>query len=158
MNTSSSFIVEQVIGEFSVPKCEEPPAKNKGRANVFRDPDTNRDREKMRTLIETGQYFHDVVENNLICISFASLSRFGIRKNHTTLKIIRYNESLFRASAATLTEKEKRNGGGGRGGNEHAGEGVGRNEVPYTNNNNGKDFRIFGAKNFQQNSLCGSGF
>ena len=159
LNTSSSFIVEQVIGEFSVPKCKEPPPKNKGRANVFRDPDTNRDREKMRTLIETGQYFHDVVENNLICISFASLSRFGIRKNHTTLKIIRYNESLFRASAATLTEKEKRNGGGGgRGGNEHAGEGVGRNEVLYTNNINGKDFRIFGAKNFQQISLYGSGF
>ena len=48
--------------------------------------------------------------------------------------------------------------GGEGGGNEHAGEGVGRNEVPYTNNNNGKDFRIFGVKNFQQNSLCGSCF
>ena len=28
---------------------------------------------KIRKLIETGQYFYDVVENNLICIGFASL-------------------------------------------------------------------------------------
>ena len=75
---TSSFKVEQVIGEFSVQKCKEPSPKNKGRAYVFRDPDTNRNRDKMRTLIETGQYFHDAVENNLICISFASLSYFGI--------------------------------------------------------------------------------
>ena len=76
----SLFKVEQVIGEFLVQKCKETPLKNKGRAYVFRDPDTNRNRDKMRTLIETGQYFffHDAVENNLICISFASLSRFGI--------------------------------------------------------------------------------
>ena len=54
------------------------PPKNKGCANVFLNPDTYHDRDKMRTLIETGQYFHDVVENNLIGISFALLSRFGI--------------------------------------------------------------------------------
>ena len=53
----------------------EPPQKNKGHANLFLDPDIFHDRDKMS---ETGQYFHDVVENNLICISFASLSRFGI--------------------------------------------------------------------------------
>ena len=52
--------------------------KNKGRAKVFLDPDTYYNRDKMRTLIETEQYFHDAVENNLICINFASLSRFGI--------------------------------------------------------------------------------
>ena len=74
----SSFKVEKVIGEFLVQKCKETPLKNKGHAYVFRDPDTNRNRDKMRTLIETGQYFHDAVENNLICITFTSLSRFGI--------------------------------------------------------------------------------
>ena len=75
---TSSFKVEQLIGEFSAQKCKEPPPENKGRANVFRDLDTNHDRDKMTILIETGQYFHDLVENNLICISFASLNRFVI--------------------------------------------------------------------------------
>lgn len=75
---TSSFKDEQVIGEFPVQKCKEPSPKNKGRANVFRDPDANHDRGEMRTLIETRQYFHDAVENNLICITFTSLSRFGI--------------------------------------------------------------------------------
>ena len=50
----------------------EHPPKNKGRADVILDPDTYHDRDenerKMRTLIET----------DLICFSFASLSRFGI--------------------------------------------------------------------------------
>ena len=47
----------------------EHPPKNKGRANVILDPDTYHDREKMRTLIETGLYFYDPVDNNLICFS-----------------------------------------------------------------------------------------
>ena len=85
---TSSFYVEQLIGEFSAQKCMEHPPKNKGRANVILDPDTYHDRDKMRTLIETGLYFYDPVDNNLICFSFASLSRFGISwKTHTTLKI-----------------------------------------------------------------------
>ena len=50
----------------------------KEHANVFLDPDTFHVRDRMRTLSETGQHFHDVVENNLICISCASLSCFGI--------------------------------------------------------------------------------
>ena len=75
---TSSFYVEQLIGEFSAEKCMEHPPKNKGRANVILDPDTYHDRDKMRTLIETGLYFYDPVDNNLICFSFASLSRFGI--------------------------------------------------------------------------------
>ena len=56
----------------------EHPLKNKERANVVLDPDTYHDRDKMRTLIETGLYFYDAVDNNLICISLASLSLFGI--------------------------------------------------------------------------------
>ena len=79
---TSSFYVEQLIGEFSAEKCMEHPPKNKGRADVILDPDTYHDRDenerKMRTLIETGLYFYDPVDNNLICFSFASLSRFGI--------------------------------------------------------------------------------
>ena len=50
----------------------EHPPKNKGRADVILDPETYHARDenerKMRTLIET----------DLICFSFASLSRFGI--------------------------------------------------------------------------------
>ena len=57
-------------------------------------------------------------------MSIPSNSEFSL---HLKNKVDRYNESLFRASAATLTEKEKRKGGG----NEHVGEGVERNEVPY---------------------------
>ena len=71
-------LFDQKIIEFLAKKCLEPPPKNKGHANVFLGPDTFHDRDKMRKLIETGQYIHNVVENNLICISFASLSRFGI--------------------------------------------------------------------------------
>ena len=41
-------------------------------------------------------------------------------------KLHRYNEFLFRASAATLIEKEKRDGA-----KMGIGEGMGRNEVPY---------------------------
>ena len=41
-------------------------------------------------------------------------------------KLHRYNEFLFRASAATLIEKEKRDGA-----KMGTGEGMGRNEVPY---------------------------
>ena len=69
---TSSFKVEQLIGEFLAKKCMEHPPKNKGRADVILDPDTYHARDenerKMRTLIET----------DLICFSFASLSRFGI--------------------------------------------------------------------------------
>ena len=56
-------------------------------------------------------------------MSIPSNSEFSL---HLKNKVDRYNESLFRASAATLTEKEKR-----KGENEHVGEGVERNEVPY---------------------------
>ena len=56
-------------------------------------------------------------------MSIPSNSEFSL---HLKNKVDRYNESLFRASAATLTETEKRTGE-----NEHVGEGVERNEVPY---------------------------
>ena len=57
-------------------------------------------------------------------MSIPSNSEFSL---HLKNKVDQYNESLFRASAATLTEKEKR-----KGGNEHVGGGGGeRNEVPY---------------------------
>ena len=56
-------------------------------------------------------------------MSIPSNSEFSL---HLKNKVDRYNQSLFRASAATLTEKEKR-----KGENEHVGEGVERNEVPY---------------------------
>ena len=52
---TSSFKVEQVIGEFSVQKCKEPSPKNKGRANVFRDPDTNHDRGEMTENIDRNK-------------------------------------------------------------------------------------------------------
>ena len=52
----------------------EHPPKNKERANVVLDPNTYHDCYKMRTWIETGPYFYDAVDNNLICISLASLT------------------------------------------------------------------------------------
>ena len=52
---TSSFKVEQVIGEFSVQKCKEPSPKNKGRANVFRDPDTNHDCGEMTENIDRNK-------------------------------------------------------------------------------------------------------
>ena len=61
----------------------EHPPKNKERANVVLDPDTYHDCDKMRTLIETGPYFYDAVDNNLICISLASLSLFGISQENS---------------------------------------------------------------------------
>ena len=39
-------------------------------ASVVLVTDTHHDRDEMRILIETGPYFYDTVENNLVCISF----------------------------------------------------------------------------------------
>ena len=51
---------------------------DKGCASVVLVTDTHHDRDEMRTSIETGPYFYDTVENNLVCTSFPSLSCFGI--------------------------------------------------------------------------------
>lgn len=51
---------------------------DKGCGSVVLVTDTHHDRDEMRTLIETGPYFYDTVENYLVCISFPSLSCFGI--------------------------------------------------------------------------------
>ena len=77
LSTKQWFYLKESVISFSCILWRLMP-KNKGRAKVFLDPHTYYNRDKMRTLIETEQYFHDVVENNLICINFASLSRFGI--------------------------------------------------------------------------------